>query len=387
MANKNITQLTQQTGTANTTSLLYAVVGLSGNQSDTSLPLSVLFNSPTFTGTPTVPGYAPLNSPVFVGPITGPTASISLGGMATFASLQSTPVGTTAPAAGQFTTLAATGAVNFSSGTISNVTIGGSGAAAGTFTTLAATGAVTFTSGTINGTSIGATTASTGAFTTLSASSTVSGTGFSTYLASPPAIGGTTPAGGAFTTLSASSTVSGVGFSTYLASPPAIGGTTPSTGKFTTLQATSTITPSSTAGIVGTTTNDNANAGSVGEYVTATASGISLASITPVNITSISLTAGDWDVSGVVRFNGTSLNATTLLSSVSTTSATIGALGFYGQQSAFGATAAVTGNWVIPTPVARITLTTTTTVYLVANQAFSAGTATGDGLIRARRVR
>jgi hypothetical protein len=37
------------------------------------------------------------------------------------------------------------------------------------------------------------------------ASSTVSGTGFSTYLASPPAIGGTTPAAGKFTTLSASS--------------------------------------------------------------------------------------------------------------------------------------------------------------------------------------
>jgi hypothetical protein len=40
-----------------------------------------------------------------------------------------------------------------------------------------------------NGT-VGATTPSTGAFTTLSASSTVSGTGFSNYLASPPAIGG-----------------------------------------------------------------------------------------------------------------------------------------------------------------------------------------------------
>lgn len=39
------------------------------------------------------------------------------------------------------------------------------------------------------------------AATTLSASSTVSGTGFSTYLASPPAIGGTTPAAGSFTTL------------------------------------------------------------------------------------------------------------------------------------------------------------------------------------------
>ena len=54
---------------------------------------------------------------------------------------------------------------------------------------------------------IGASTASTGAFTTLSASSTVSGTGFSTYLASPPAIGGTAAAAGAFTTLAASGAV------------------------------------------------------------------------------------------------------------------------------------------------------------------------------------
>ena len=61
--------------------------------------------------------------------------------------------------------------------------------------------AVAITGGTIDGTTVGATTASTGAFTTLSASSTVSGTGFSTYLASPPAIGGTIPAAGTFTTL------------------------------------------------------------------------------------------------------------------------------------------------------------------------------------------
>lgn len=58
------------------------------------------------------------------------------------------------------------------------------------------------TASTINNTSIGVTTAAAGAFTTLSASSTVSGTGFSTYLASPPAIGGTAPAAGAFTSLS-----------------------------------------------------------------------------------------------------------------------------------------------------------------------------------------
>jgi hypothetical protein len=72
--------------------------------------------------------------------------------------------------------------------------------------TIETTGAVTIptaavTGGTINGTTVGATTASTGAFTTLSASSTVSGTGFSTYLASPPAIGGTAASTGRFTTV------------------------------------------------------------------------------------------------------------------------------------------------------------------------------------------
>jgi hypothetical protein len=52
--------------------------------------------------------------------------------------------------------------------------------------------------------------------------------------AAPGAIGGTTPGAGAFTTLSASSTVSGTGFSAYLASPPPIGGTVAAAGKFTT---------------------------------------------------------------------------------------------------------------------------------------------------------
>ena len=54
------------------------------------------------------------------------------------------------------------------------------------------------------------------------------------------AIGPNTPSTGAFTTLSASSTVSGAGFTTYLASPPAIGATTANTGRFTTLSSTGT---------------------------------------------------------------------------------------------------------------------------------------------------
>lgn len=68
---------------------------------------------------------------------------------------------------------------------------------------------VAITGGTIDGVTIGGASASAGAFTTLSASSTVSGTGFSTYLASPPAIGGTAAAAGTFTNLAYTGTLTG----------------------------------------------------------------------------------------------------------------------------------------------------------------------------------
>jgi len=132
------------------------------------------------------------------------------------------------------------------SGTVTNTMLAGSIANAKLTNSSVTVGSTSIalgaTSTTLDGVNIGATTAGTGAFTTLSASSTVSGTGFSTYLASPPAIGGTAAAAGSFTTLSASSTVSGTGFSTYLASPPAIGGTAAAAGTFTTLSGTTSVT-------------------------------------------------------------------------------------------------------------------------------------------------
>jgi hypothetical protein len=85
--------------------------------------------------------------------------------------------------------------------TITGLTLTGS-----TFTGNVTSSSVAVTGGTIDGTAIGSTTPAAGAFTTLSASSTVSGSGFSTYLASPPAIGGTAAAAGSFTTLSSSGT-------------------------------------------------------------------------------------------------------------------------------------------------------------------------------------
>lgn len=161
-----------------------------------------------------------------------------------------------------------------------------------------------------------------------------------------------------------------------------------STGSFTTLAASGLITPSSTIGIKGTATNDSAQAGSVGEYQTASATSVSIpTSATATNVVSLSLPAGDWDVSGVIQFNpaGTT-TVSSVRSSISTTPAT---LGTFDQQnylqvaSGFGAGLAQ----IVPTPTTRISLSTTTTVYLVAFSAFGTSTMTASGVIRARRPR
>jgi hypothetical protein len=156
-------------------------------------------------------------------------------------------------------------------------------------------------------------------------------------------------------------------------------------GSFTTLAASSTITPSQTAGIVGTTTNNNANTGSVGEYITATGSLISLTSGTPTNITSISLTAGDWEISGNNQFTPAgSTPLTTIAAGASTTSATFpGAPNLSLTTTTFATGAAET----LIIPSQRMSIISTTTVYLVAQAAFTVSTCTATGIIRARRVR
>jgi hypothetical protein len=152
---------------------------------------------------------------------------------------------------------------------------------------------------------------------------------------------------------------------------------------------TSTITPSQTAGIVGTTTNNNANAGSIGEYPTpSTVTGTSLTTVTPTNVGSLSLAAGDWDVSGVGRFNGTSVVMVSAAVGTNTTSATIGSFGTFASVSNMNGTVTATTNAAsITLPTTRYSLSATTTVYCVMSAQFSSGTMTGDCFLRARRVR
>jgi hypothetical protein len=145
---------------------------------------------------------------------------------------------------------------------------------------------------------------------------------------------------------------------------------------------TSTITPSQTAGIVGTTTNNSAQIGSVGESGIQAGSG-SISTATNTNLTSISLTAGDWDITGYVSYapaGGASV--TNQVVGVSTTSATLPSVPFFAQLPN-----AVTSSITVIAPTQRITLTATTTVFLVGQVTFSAGTCTYSAIIKARRPR
>lgn len=141
-----------------------------------------------------------------------------------------------------------------------------------------------------------------------------------------------------------------------------------------------------TSGIVGTTTNDNAAAGKVGEFVSSVISSgspVSLSDSTPANITSISLTAGDWDVNGNVYFVPTG-NSTGSLVWTSATSATEPDSSLVNEQSVNSATV---GNIGISAPYMRFSLSTTTTIYLSCISVFSTGAMGAYGGIYARRAR
>lgn len=145
---------------------------------------------------------------------------------------------------------------------------------------------------------------------------------------------------------------------------------------------------SSTTGIIGTTTNDNAAAGSVGEYISSTVSGGSPVSLTTnvvANVTSISLTAGDWDVGGIVGFSlGTGTSVTYSTAAANSTSATLPALGGYASN---GTTSVPVTDPSLVIPTIRASLSTTTTYYLVAKAGFTVSTLGAYGMIWARRRR
>lgn len=149
-----------------------------------------------------------------------------------------------------------------------------------------------------------------------------------------------------------------------------------------------------TGGVIieGTGTNDSAAAGYVGEFITsniASGSAGSCTTATARNVTSISLTAGDWDVWGNVTWIPAATTSVSWLRCwISTTSATMPNPDLFSGWAnvAAGVVPNVTGLGQTA-PIVRISVSSTTTVYLSCNQTFGVSTCTSCGTISARRVR
>lgn len=146
------------------------------------------------------------------------------------------------------------------------------------------------------------------------------------------------------------------------------------------------------AQVPGTITNDNANAGNIGEYaetVVPVGSPVTYTTATAKDVGTLVLSAGDWDIDAVCDFitaGTTSVTAT--YCSISQTLNT--------QDITNGRTTGSTFTAVVPgagttfmgaVPPLRFSLSGSTTFHLVGQATFTVAGLTGYGIIRARRVR
>jgi len=146
-----------------------------------------------------------------------------------------------------------------------------------------------------------------------------------------------------------------------------------------------------TKGIVGTTTNNNAASTYVGEIIESEiliGAAVSATSTVAVDITSITLTAGDWDVWGLVITNPNVATTTSYLSGwTNTTSATAPTAPNKGGFSA--APYAAPAGFAILQPVGmrRYSVAGSTTVYLSTIVTFAVNVMSVYGYLGARRRR
>jgi len=143
-----------------------------------------------------------------------------------------------------------------------------------------------------------------------------------------------------------------------------------------------------TLGITGTATNNNAAVGVVGQLISSivlASSPVALTDNIAANITSIALTAGDWNVWGNVRLNGSTFNmdgAGVWASTVSAVQPTTEKVNAF--EVDVGNELSVWGSSI---PYQRVSLASPATLYLSTQCGFSTGTVAASGQIFARRAR
>lgn len=155
-----------------------------------------------------------------------------------------------------------------------------------------------------------------------------------------------------------------------------------------TLDGTNGITGPATKAIVGTTTNDSAAAGYVGEYVSASSgSGAIGSSITWSSIASLSLTAGDWDTSLTAVFLRSGATWTEIYAQI-TSVANSGAGGTMGSNYVAFTPPPSTADYLpLAIPSYRVSISSTTTYYFNAYVSYIGGPPLVGYRISARRVR
>jgi len=126
------------------------------------------------------------------------------------------------------------------------------------------------------------------------------------------------------------------------------------------------------------------NIGQTIESKVASGSAVSLTTTTAANVTSISLTAGIWDVSFMACFTGGAITGSQTIAAISSVSAT---LGTNGDNQCSAPTVPTAGSdWTLTVPQFRISLSATTTYYAVVRATFTVGTVSAYGRISATRV-
>jgi hypothetical protein len=144
-----------------------------------------------------------------------------------------------------------------------------------------------------------------------------------------------------------------------------------------------------TGGIIGTTTNDNTGSGKVGEFVSsviASGSATTMTSNTATDMTSISLTAGDWDIWGNIAFPTLGTGPSSIFGWISSTSATTPDASLRNGVN-FSVVPSFAANNGFSVPQLRFSLSGTTTIYITGLIGNSSGNGSACGAIYARRVR
>jgi len=142
---------------------------------------------------------------------------------------------------------------------------------------------------------------------------------------------------------------------------------------------------SPSGGVAGVTNGVGAATGIVGEVITSgNVSSVSMTNATAKNITSVTLSAGDWNCFG--NYVATPAATTTQSLILSSISLTTGAVDFASFANIYESVAVniITG---ISPPEKVINISTPTTVYLVATSSFATSTLTGGGILSCRRLR